>query len=323
VTNTLSDPQKPATLKQRFHEEMRLRNNSLRTEDGYWAVIRKFVVVTGAKCCCDLLVNSTQKVRDFLTALALRDVAASTQSVAFSALLFLYREVLKENFGELGSIPRAKRKRRLPDIVMHEDATALIARLSGDTRLVAQLLYGTGMRVSEALRLRTKDIDFKRGTITIHEGKGDKDRRVMLPKSLRANLQAKIAATLDLHASDFAAGFGEVMLPHSLAKKYPKASRDPQWQFLFPARTRSIDPKDRREKRHHLSPAAVQKAFALAGHLRPHSLRHAFAARLFEAGHELHTIQRQLGHSGIVTTLGYLDTFKPEAPGVVSPLDIC
>lgn len=321
MTNTQEIGNSSPTLKQRFTAEMRLRHNSLRTEDSYWSVIRKFVAFTGAKCCCDLMVDSTAKVRAFLTKLNSRDIAASTSNVAFSALLFLYREVLKENFGDLGEIPRANRKRRLPDIVTHNDAMELIARLTGDAKLAARIMYGTGLRVMECLRLRGKDIDFKRGTITVREGKGDEDRRLPLPKALRSELRKQIDRALDIHASDIATGFGSVQLPHSLAKKYPKAERDPGWQFIFPARNRSIDPRDSREKRHHLSAAGIQKAFAGVSRFTPHSLRHAYAARLFETGHDLTTVQKALGHKDAQTTLIYTQVFKTGVPALRSPLD--
>jgi integron integrase len=312
---------KKETLRSRFTEEMRMRHNSLRTESAYWRVIAKFVGFTKAKCCADLAVDSTEKVRAFMSALNQRDIAASTSNVAFSALLFLYRDVLKVPLGTIGEIPRAKRKHRIPDVVTHEQAVELISALRGDARLAAQVMYGAGLRVLEALRLRVKDIDFAGGTLTVREGKGDEDRRLPLPVALRGPLQRQIDCVKALHRLDKLAGFGEVQMPHSLAKKYPKAAHELKWQFIFPATKRAIDPRDGREKRHHLSAAGIQKAFAKVGKLTPHSLRHAYAGHLFLTGHDLPTVQKCLGHKDPETTLIYTSLFKRGLPVVRSPLD--
>src|SRR5690606_36235556 len=269
------------------------------------------------------------EVEAFLSSLAVRDgVAASTQNQALSALLFLYREVLGIELPWVGAVTRAKRPRRLPVVLSHAEVRALLAVLDGQVALMASLLYGSGMRLMEVVRLRVKDVDFGRREILVRNGKGGKDRRVPLPRRVEAGLAAQVERARVLHGRDLAEGFGEAWLPHALSRKYPSAGREFGWQWVFPARRRSVDPRGGARRRHHVDEAVLQRAVkaarVAAGIDKPatcHTLRHSFATHLLEAGHDIRTVQELLGHKDVATTQLYTHVLGRGAGGVLSPLD--
>jgi integron integrase len=268
-------------------------------------------------------------VEAFLTALAVdRRVAGSTQNQAKSALLFLYKEVLGVELPWLDGIETAKAPRRLPVVLTHDEVARLLARLTGVHRLIGGLLYGTGLRIMEAMRLRVKDVEFSRREIVVRDGKGGKDRMTMLPVRLVAPLREQIAHARELHRADLEAGHGAVWLPFALAHKYPSAARDWGWQYVFPATGRSVDPRDGIERRHHLADQAFQRAMKSAlrdsGIVKPatpHTLRHSFATHLLESGYDIRTVQELLGHRDVATTMIYTHVLNRGGRGVVSPLD--
>jgi integron integrase len=245
-----------------------------------------------------------------------------------SALLFLYREVLGIRLPWMENVVRAKGQRRLPVVLSKGETLALLQQLSGREALMAGLLYGSGLRLMECLRLRIKDVDFERNEITVREGKGGKDRRTVLPTSLREALRLQIASARLTHARDLDAGYGEAWLPYALARKYPNAPKQAGWQYVFPASRRSIDPRDGCERRHHIDEKQLQRAVSAAGKasgidkpVSPHTLRHCFATHLLESGADIRTIQALLGHKDVATTQIYTHVLNRGAGGVLSPLD--
>jgi integron integrase len=305
---------------------LRLKHYSIRTETAYLGWIRRFIRANGLRHPREM---GVAEVEVFLSTLATRDkVAASTQNQALSALLFLYREVLGMELAWVEQVVRAKRPQRLPVVLGQAEVQRLLAQMDGRTWLIASLLYGTGMRLMECLRLRVKDVDFARRAITVREGKGGKDRQTVLPTSLAEPLQREIERARILHAEDLAAGFGETWLPHALARKYPNAAREFGWQFVFAAPKRSVDPRGGVERRHHFNDGvlsrALRRARMLAGIEKPltaHTLRHCFATRLIEAGYDIRTVQELLGHKDVATTQIYTHVLNRGAGGVLSPLD--
>lgn len=305
---------------------LRVKHYSLRTEHVYVGWIRRFVLASGKRHPRDM---GRAEVERFLSQLAVRgQVAASTQNQALSALLFLYREVLGVELPWLGGVTRAKRPRRLPVVLSHEEVARLLAAMEGRPWLLASLLYGTGMRLMEGLRLRVKDVDFARNEIAVRDGKGGKDRRTMLPHKLAEPLRREIERARVLHESDVADGCSEAWLPFALSRKYPDAAREFGWQYVFPATRRSRDPRDGRERRHHFDDAmlsrALKRARRAAGLVKPvsaHTLRHSFATHLLEAGHDIRTIQELLGHKDVATTQIYTHVLNRGGRGVLSPLD--
>lgn len=307
-------------------ERVRVRHYSLRTERAYVSWVRRFILANGRRHPREL---GGAEVERFLTDLAARDdVASGTQNQALAALLFLYREVLGLKLPWMQDVVRAKRPRRLPVVLSRAEVDRLLGAMDGQARLMTALLYGTGMRLMECTRLRIKDIDFERGEILVREGKGDKDRRVPLPQTLREDLRRAIERALLLHRHDLAEGFGEAKLPHALAKKYPNAARESGWQFVFASAHRSVDPRTTRTHRHHVDDSslqrAVKKARTLAGITKPatcHTLRHSFATHLLEAGQDIRTVQELLGHKDLGTTQIYTHVLGRGAGAVLSPLD--
>ncbi|TCJ12764.1 integron integrase [Parasulfuritortus cantonensis] len=271
-----------------------------------------------------------EEIEAFLTSLAVdRNVAASTQTQALSAILFLYKEVLGIEPPWLSDLTRAKKPVRLPTVLARDEVQALLAQMDDPLLgLIVRLLYGTGMRLLEGLRLRVKDVDFSRNEIVVREGKGNKDRVTMLPASLKEALQAHLKVVKAQHDADLLAGRGEVWLPDALAVKYPNASRTLGWQYVFPASGFSVDPRSGAVRRHHVDDKrvqrAVRKAAARAGLVKPvspHTLRHSFATHLLEAGYDIRTVQELLGHSDVSTTMIYTHVLNKGGRGVVSPLD--
>jgi len=265
----------------------------------------------------------------FLTYLAVeRRVAASTQNVALAAVLFLYREVLEIEMPWVGDVTRAKRPQRLPTVLTREQAQAMLKLVNGDEGLVLRLLYGGGLRLMEGLRLRVKDLELTRGEIMVREGKGGKDRITMLPRSLLAPMKQKLELRFQQHKEDLIIGRGSVWLPDALAVKYPKASTEWPWQFVFAAAGYSRDPRSDAVRRHHLDERSVQReakraalAAGIAKPVSPHTLRHSFATHLLEGGYDIRTIQDLLGHKDVSTTMIYTHVLNRGGRGVVSPLD--
>ena len=270
------------------------------------------------------------EVNAFLTHLAVDgNVSESTQAQALSALLFLYRHVLDDPLPWLGEVVRARKPRRLPVVFTRDEVRRILTEMKGTPRLVIALLYGSGMRVLEGLRIRIKDIDFVARTITVRDGKGGKDRRTMVPAPLMAPLEQHLGGVRSLHQGDLAAGYGAVWLPDALSRKYPSASREWAWQYVFPAAYFSVDPRSGNRRRHHLEESTVQKAVRIAGRKaeisKPvgcHAFRHSFATHLLEDGYDIRTIQELLGHADVKTMMIYTHVLNASGGrGVRSPLE--
>lgn len=319
-------PASPPRLLDQIRVRCRTKHYSIRTERAYVGWARRFILANDRRHPREL---GLAEVEAFLSSLAVQDnVAASTQNQALSALLFLYKEVLGLELPWVGSVTRAKRPQRLPVVLTHAEVRALLALMDGQLNLMASLLYGAGMRLMEAVRLRTKDVDFGRREIVVRNGKGGKDRRVPLPRKLEAGLEAQVERVRVLHAGDLMEGLGEVWLPHALSRKYPTAAREFGWQWMFPARQLSVDPRSGTRRRHHLDEAVLQRAVkaarVAAGIDKPatcHTLRHSFATHLLESGHDIRTVQELLGHKDVATTQIYTHVLGRGAGGVLSPLD--
>jgi integron integrase len=323
-------PNPKAKLKDQFHEVARFKHLAARTEASYWDWVVRYLkfhkgVLGGWRHPRDL---GTQGVTPFLTYLATeRDVAISTQNQALNALLFLYREVLAMPFAS-GDFVRVKRTPGVPTVLTKEEVRELLGALSGTHELMARLLYGTGLRLLELLRLRVKDVDFARGQIFVRAGKGNKDRVTILPESLREPLKAHLLGVRELHQRDLVLGTGTVHLPPALARKYPHAEREWGWQWVFPSATRSRDPETGKVRRHHTAEPALQRALKAALHRTTitksascHTLRHSFATHLLESGTDIRTVQVLLGHNNVATTQIYTHVMQKPGLGVKSPLD--
>ena len=306
-------------------EVMRFRRLALRSEQAYLEWIKRYIFFHQKRHPRDL---GEPEVRAFLTDLAARQrVAAATQNQAFNALLFLYRHVLGREL-VLAGVERAKRSSRVPVVLSKAEVQRLLAAVPPKHRLFFQFLYGTGLRLMEALRLRVKDVDFERGQVLVHGGKGDKDRVTMLPEALRAGLREHLERVRLVHQKDLAEGLGAVALPGALTVKYPGAERQWVWQWVWPGAEISRDPADGRRKRHHLHESSVQRvvqtAVKLAGLTKPatcHTLRHSFATHLLEHGYDIRTVQDLLGHKEVTTTQIYTHVMQKPGLGVKSPLD--
>ena len=304
----------------------RLKHYSLSTEKSYVGWIRRFILFHNKQHPREM---AETEIRQFLSHLAVDTrVSASTQTVALSALLFLYRDVLKTELAYVDHIERARGSQKLPVVFTREEVQAVLVRLSGTQHLIACLLYGSGLRLMEAIRLRVKDINFERGELSVREGKGAKDRVTMLPASIIPLLQAHLSKVRILHCADLKEGNGEVVLPFALARKYPLAAREWCWQFVFPAVNRSRDPRSGIVRRHHISPDHIQRAVKTAIRLAQlnrngscHTLRHSFATHLLESGYDIRTVQELLGHKDVRTTMIYTHVLNRGGRGVRSPLD--
>jgi integron integrase len=323
--SALRPASKPKLLDQ-VRDAIRLKHYSIRTEQAYIDWIKRFILFHNKRHPREM---AEAEVTQFLTYLA-RDgnVAASTQNQALSALLFLYKEVLKQEIGWLGRVERAKRPAKLPIVLSAAEVRRVCGHLKGVERLMASLLYGSGLRLMECVRLRVKDVDFAYAQVMVRDGKGGKDRVTMLPVNIAEPLQRYLAKIKLQHDQDLADGFGSVHLPFALARKFPNAEREWAWQYVFPSSRLSVDPRTGKKQRHHISEAilqmALKKAVRASGISKPatcHTLRHSFATHLLENGYDIRTVQELLGHKDVSTTMIYTHVLNKPGLGVKSPLD--
>jgi integron integrase len=312
----------------RLRHACRVRHYSIRTEDAYHDWCKRAILFHNKRHPQEM---GAAEINAFLTHLAVEGhVSASTQNQAFSAILFLYEKVLEVDPGRIAGVIRAMRPKRLPVVLTRDEVDRVLAQMPDPYKLVAQLLYGSGLRLLEALRLRTQDLDFVRREILVRHGKGGKDRRTMLARSLVPTLRAHLTEVRRLHARELEQGRGHVRLPDAFDRKAPWASTDWRWQWVFPSYTISVDPRTGRRARHHLHDGTVSREITQAGRRaqigkRPtaHSLRHSFATHLLEAGYDIRTVQELLGHVNVETTMIYTHVLNKGGRGVDSPLDVC
>ncbi len=318
---------RPPKLLDQLRDRIRVKHYSIRTEQAYVQWVKRYLFFHGMRHPNEM---GKPEVEAFLTSLAVeRNVAASTQGQALAALLFLYKEVLHIELPWLDDVTRAKRPAKLPTVLTREEVRNLVQQVDDPLMsLIVQLLYGSGMRLLEGLRLRVKDVEFSRLEIVVRDGKGAKDRVTMLPASLSERLRAHLAVIRKQHDADLALGKGEVWLPGALAAKYPNAPKEWAWQYVFPAAGLSTDPRSGAVRRHHVDDKRVQRSVKLAAakagivkQVSPHALRHSFATHLLEGGYDIRTVQELLGHSDVSTTMIYTHVLNKGGRGVVSPLD--
>ena len=321
--------QQPAPkLLDQIRNVLRLHHYSIHTERAYLDWIRRYVHFHQMRSREDLA-DGERKIEAFLTDLAVRgQVAASTQNQAMNALVFLYKKVLAQPLGEAIDAVRAERKSNVPVVLTREEVSRVIAVLEGVPQLIVKLLYGSGLRILETVRVRVKDVDFEMKQVTVRSGKGEKDRFTTLPASLIPLLQNQLRRVKAFHEQDLAAGHGAVYLPDALERKYMGAAKDWSWQYLFPARAVATDPRSGVVRRNHVDPAVVNKAIKVAVRrvgltkvISAHSFRHSFATHLLQRGTDIRTIQELLGHSDVATTMIYTHVIQQGGQGVPSPLD--
>jgi integron integrase len=318
-------PGKPRLL-DRMRDAIRARHYSLRTEEAYVAWARRYILFHNKRHPAEM---GEPEINAFLSHLAVRDgVSASTQNQALASLLFLYRHVLEIDFPTLDGVVRARRSTHIPVVMTRAETRAVLARLSGPPKLVATILYGSGLRLLEALRLRVKDVEFGLNQIVVRDPQGRHDRTVPLPVVVRTVMPSWLARVKRIHARDLSEGFGGVFMPDAIARKYPGADRTWAWQWLFPAERRSRDPRTQVERRHHLHETIIQRAVRQAvrdaGVKRPvscHTFRHSFATHLLAEGYDIRTIQELLGHRSVRTTMIYTHVLQRGAHAVRSPAD--
>lgn len=325
-TPAVSVQQQQPKLLDRMRAAIRVKHYSLATERTYVHWAKRFILFHGKRHPAEM---GAPEVEAFLSALATeRDVSASTQNQAMHAILFLYKDVLGVTLPWLDGITRAKVAKRLPSVLTGAEVQALLRHVAGTNGLIVRLLYGTGMRIKECLRLRIKDVDLARREIIVREGKGNKDRVTMLPAALVPALADHLAARRRLHDVDLSTGHADVELPDAIARKYPRAGQEWAWQYIFAAPTYSTDPRSGVIRRHHWCERNIQRAVHAASRaagihklVHPHTLRHSFATHLLEAGYDIRTVQELLGHSDVSTTMIYTHVLNRSGRGVVSPLD--
>ncbi len=316
----------PPKLLDQVRYAIRVRHYSRRTEEAYTHWIRQFIVHHGKRHPREM---GADHVAHFITWLAItKHVSASTQNQALCALLFLYRDVLRHDIGDLPAVPRARQPDTVPVVLSRDEVAAVMRHLTGVDWLIVALLYGSGIRLQECLSLRVKDVDFARNQLVVRRGKGQKDRFSVLPAGLKAKVEVHLTQVRQLHNRDLAAGLGRVTLPGALQRKYPNASTDWGWQFVFPAARICRDPEFGPPTRFHLHESAVQKAVARAARnaglvkrVGPHTFRHCFATHLLEDGQDIRTVQELLGHRDVRTTMIYTHVLARGPLGVRSPFD--
>ncbi|HEX2780218.1 MAG TPA: integron integrase [Gemmatimonadaceae bacterium] len=317
----------PRALFGRIRAEIRTRHYSRRTEEAYVSWVRRFVAFHHRRDPREL---SGSDLRAFLSHLAIHDrISASTQNQARAALIFLYRDILRLPLEPLEGVVVAKRQRRIPEVMTRAEVRRVLDAMEGTPRLVASLLYGSGLRLLEAMTLRVKDVDLARGELTIRGGKGAKDRVTVLPDALRHPLARQLEDVRTLHESDRARGLGRAPIPPALARKSPNAAREWGWQYVFPATRLWRDPATGEHHRHHLHESVIQRAVhdavlrtGLAKRVSCHTFRHSFATHLLESGYDIRTVQELLGHSDVRTTMIYTHVLNRGGRGVRSPLDV-
>jgi integron integrase len=317
----------PPKLLDQVRDRIRVKHYSIRTEKLYVQWIKRFILFHGKRHPQEM---GAEEVEAFLTHLAVAGmVSASTQNQALSALLFLYKEVLLIDLPWLDNVVRAKQSQRLPSVLTRTEVRSVLTRMSGIHGLMANLLYGTGMRLMECVRLRVKDVDFERREILIRDGKGAKDRVTMLPESLTGLLQAHLQQRRALFDDDTRLSKVSVYLPDALARKYPNAATEWVWQYIFPSGSFSVDPRSGVERRHHIDEKLLQRAMkkavqasGIAKLATPHTLRHSFATHLLDSGYDIRTVQELLGHADVSTTMIYTHVLNKGGRGVKSPLDM-
>ncbi len=307
---------------------MRRFHYSIHTERAYCDWVARFVRFHQMKARDALFVDAEKNVEDFLTHLAVQaNVAASTQNQAFNALVFLYRRVLQRPLENVAAA-RSRKEPRIPVVLTREEVKQVLALLEGTSELVVKLLYGCGLRITEAVRLRVQDIDYGYKQVTVRNGKGNQDRVTPFPTILKPLLKNHLERVMAVHEQDLAAGFGAVYLPFALARKYPNAEREWGWQYVFPSRKRAEDPRGGVTRRHHVDQSVVNKAIRQAVRragiikkVSAHTFRHSFATHLLQRGTDIRTIQSLLGHRDLQTTMIYTHVLKQGGEGVVSPLE--
>ncbi|MFO7585061.1 MAG: integron integrase [Anaerolineales bacterium] len=305
---------------------LRAKHYSPRTEETYTDWIKRYIIFHEKRHPKEM---GEKEIQTFITYLATElKLAASSQNQALSAIIFLYRHVLRIEVEVPNQIIRAKKAERLPTVLSKSEAIAVLNQMDGVTKLMAQILYGSGLRLMECLRLRVKDIDFGNRQIVVRDGKGEKDRFTPLPESLVEPLQAHLQKAYQLHQKDLEDGFGEVHLPYALARKSPNTPKDWNWQYVFPASQRSIDPATNQIRRHHIDESTLQRAVKTAARkasitkpVSPHTFRHSFATHLLQNGYDIRTVQELLGHKDVKTTMIYTHVLQKGAMAVRSPLD--
>ena len=319
-------PPRPPKLMDRMTTALRARHYSPRTETSYAHWVRRYILFHKLRHPLEL---AEPEINSFLTHLAVDGkVSASTQNQALSALLFLYRHVLDREVGDIGALIRARRPRHLPVVLTRDEVKAVISHLFVEKRIIAMLLYGAGFRLMECLRLRVQDVDFDLNQITVRDGKGKKDRVTMLPQSVKPMLVEHLRKVKSIHNKDLNDGWGQVVLPSALDRKYPAASGAWEWQWVFPQERRWRNPQTRKEGRHHIDESLVQRAVkeavsraGLTKRASCHTFRHSFATHLLESGYDIRTVQELLGHSDVKTTMVYTHVLNRGPAGIRSPID--
>ena len=320
-----SSPQGKKLLEQ-VSDAIRLKHYSYRTEQTYKEWIKRYILFHDKRHPKEM---GIEHIRTFLSHLAVeKHVAASTQNQALSAILFLYRHVLNQEIEFPTDIVRAEKSKTLPTVLTHREAIAVINNMHGTPRLMTRILYGSGLRLMECLRLRVKDIDFGSRQIIVRDGKGEDDRITVLPDALITDLDLHLQTVSLIHQKDLLQGSGEVHLPYALARKFPNASKEWAWQYVFPSTNLSVDPVTKKTMRHHMDPSALQKPIHQAAKLAkinkqvsPHTFRHSFATHLLQSGYDIRTVQELLGHKDVKTTMIYTHVLNRGASAVRSPLD--
>ncbi len=319
-----SSPKKK--LLEQVSDAIRVKHYSHRTEQTYVEWIRRYILFHHKRHPKDM---GVEEIQVFISHLATeRHLSASSQNQALSAILFLYRHILQKEIEFPTDIIRAEKSKTLPTVLTQQEAMTVISKMTGLPQLMTKILYGSGIRLMECLRLRVKDIDFGNHTLIVRDGKGEDDRVTVLPNSLIPALQAQIKVVALIHRQDLEKGYGEVYLPYALAQKYSNAAKEEMWQYLFPAISLSIDPKSKKTMRHHMDETILQKAIRRAALLAkidkpisPHTFRHSFATQLLQSGYDIRTVQELLGHKDVKTTMIYTHVLQRGAGAVKSPLD--